>query len=188
MDIDSAALADSSQHFTCGSVQLASHDLRSRFQNHYLFFCFFHLPGCLKAKNSSSDHYHIVYSVQYGFQLFNIGHTADSDHLRLICSRNRRNKALRSKSINKFCIFQLRSVGKLHFLLFCIYCGHFFIQKQVYIVFLIPFFRLYLDLFGVQLRYHGFCQHRTVISNIRLVGDHDNRACQVSFSDRLRRA
>ena len=169
MNVNSITPADVCKHLACALIKLASHDLRRSLQNNHLFAAFFQLPGGFQTQNASADYNHILYSVQHCLDLFDIAHTADGNNLRLVRSRNRRHKAFGPQSVNKLCIFQCCSVRKCYLFFICMNTCYFFFKEKVDIVLLIPGFRLNQDFFCIQLRYHGFCQHRTVVRRISLI-------------------
>ena len=96
---------------------------------------------------------------------------------------NRRYKALGTKGVNQFCISQLRTVLQQDLFLLCIQAGNFFSQYQMNVLLFIPFFALHGNLLFCQICHKGFCQHWTVVRKIWLIGNHNHRACLISFPD-----
>ena len=185
MNRNSCRLADIYQHFACSSIKLTSHDLRSKLKNCHLFFQFPEFPGSLQSKYAAANYDCMIHALQHRLNFLNIRHTADRDHTFSVCSRNWRNKALGTESVNQFCIFQFFAVRKLHFFFFLMDSFYFFSENLVNVVFFIPAFFFHCNFLRFESCSKSLCKHRTVVCGIRLVGDHNYGTGKVTLTDCL---
>ena len=187
MDSDSLILTDFFQNVSCSFIQLTAHKNRGKLQNCHFTSGFSHLPGSFQPKNTSTDDCHMFYFRQKLLDLLRICETANCNYFRFIVARNRRNKALRSCSIDQFCIFQFHSIAHNDFFIFHVDRGHFFSEQLNDIIFLIPGGFLDCNLICIQICHDRLGQHRTVIRTVRFIGDHDHGTCLIPFPDCLSR-